>query len=50
MKLSDGWFISRSSSVTGCERHAPTGTASAGVAPRRALADDVHAEVRAAAS
>jgi hypothetical protein len=36
MKLSDGWFISRSSSAAGWERQAPTATASFGVRPRRA--------------
>ena len=36
MKLSDGWFIWRSRSASGAERHAPTGTASVAVRPRRA--------------
>ena len=50
MKLSDGWFISRSSSVTGWERHSVTSAASLGVRPRRALRETFDAERRAAAS
>ena len=37
MKLSDGWFISRRSTVSGWERQAPIGTAVGFVRPRRAL-------------